>query len=517
MATSPTTTVSNLVWLNGKLSDARQTYTSLGGDTAYTWISKFNSIGGLAAAGAAFEPSDQLEYFGIADNEGSNTVTGLIAVNRDDDIVLSWTPEGFVPVPESVNDFQAGTVLELDPETAGALAGWVNEGGSDAEPFNPALNDPTEANLFNMASAEWEEWSVLEDTVSAVVAAANLGPDPLLYTPQERAANADRQQRSGDGKFGGPQVDGDTETLAFFARATLPAGLPLLADPAARIAEYLGQNGDTEPVEDIPVVAAAGPEGSTVPPLYLAVVDPVDNTAVLEVAAVLPDGTGNASAWVRSEGAWVPNNQLVTDLQGATPPPVVELTDEGTIKNVLSQVDSFDASAPDETSEDRANAPLTAASNYALPNGPDSIRTVDDLTQAIQTFGSVKNKAQAKNYIIKSARTLNRTDLIPDDWKQAPELYGEFGEILPVSLIAAGVPGISDTPSDKAATERLMRYWTVGPGAAKIRWGTEGDLTRAHRYLAKYVGSQRAWGLAQNLHKRLFGVPNATKDKLAGH
>jgi hypothetical protein len=238
LGTATTTTVSNLVWLNNKLNDTRQTYLNLGGDSAYNWITKFDSIGGLSAAGAAFEPSDQLEYFGTSDNENSNTVTGLIAVNREDDIVLSWTPQGFVPAPESVNDFQSGTILELDPEAATAVAMWVNEGGAGEDGFDPT--DSVESNLFNMAAAEWEEWILLEDVTSAVVAAANLGPNPMLYTPQERSSNAERQQRSGDGRFGGPQVEDDQQTLAFFARATLPTALPLLVDPAARIAEYLG-------------------------------------------------------------------------------------------------------------------------------------------------------------------------------------------------------------------------------------------------------------------------------------
>lgn len=62
-------------------------------------------------------------------------------------------------------------------------------------------------------------------------------------------------------------------------------------------------------------------------------------------------------------------------------------------------------------------------------------------------------------------------------------------------------------------TEALKRYWTTGPGGARIRWGTEGDLTRCHREVSKEVPavdmtSDDVWGYCQNLHKRLFGVPN---------
>lgn len=61
--------------------------------------------------------------------------------------------------------------------------------------------------------------------------------------------------------------------------------------------------------------------------------------------------------------------------------------------------------------------------------------------------------------------------------------------------------------------EALKRYWTIGPGGARIRWGTDGDLTRCHREVSKEVPaedmtSDDVWGYCQNLHKRLFGAPN---------
>lgn len=63
---------------------------------------------------------------------------------------------------------------------------------------------------------------------------------------------------------------------------------------------------------------------------------------------------------------------------------------------------------------------------------------------------------------------------------------------------------------DFAMPPALARYWTTGEGGvAKIRWGTDGDLTRCHRLLREYIPSSEArWGTCNNLHKRLFGVPN---------
>lgn len=63
-----------------------------------------------------------------------------------------------------------------------------------------------------------------------------------------------------------------------------------------------------------------------------------------------------------------------------------------------------------------------------------------------------------------------------------------------------------------AATRQLKAYWRTGEGAARIRWGTDGDLTRCHRLVTREAGADAAtfdvWGFCQNLHKELFGRPN---------
>lgn len=65
---------------------------------------------------------------------------------------------------------------------------------------------------------------------------------------------------------------------------------------------------------------------------------------------------------------------------------------------------------------------------------------------------------------------------------------------------------------DFASDRQLREYWTRGEGAAKIGWGSEGDLTRCHGFLTKYVGSEDAWGLCNNYHKDIFGRPNDPND-----
>lgn len=56
-------------------------------------------------------------------------------------------------------------------------------------------------------------------------------------------------------------------------------------------------------------------------------------------------------------------------------------------------------------------------------------------------------------------------------------------------------------------TETLMKYWTTGEGALKIRWGTDGDFDRCVRLLGpKVPASVDVKGLCSNLHKRATGA-----------
>jgi hypothetical protein len=68
------------------------------------------------------------------------------------------------------------------------------------------------------------------------------------------------------------------------------------------------------------------------------------------------------------------------------------------------------------------------------------------------------------------------------------------------SLIAAG--GLD---RNRGNAEELRRYWTVGKGAAKIRWGMGGDWTRCVKNLSKYMGP-RSKGYCSLRHKEVTGM-----------
>ncbi len=58
-----------------------------------------------------------------------------------------------------------------------------------------------------------------------------------------------------------------------------------------------------------------------------------------------------------------------------------------------------------------------AGKGQALPDGSFPIANASDLRNAVQAFGRAKNQAAAKSHIIKRAKALGKTDLLPDTWK----------------------------------------------------------------------------------------------------
>lgn len=54
----------------------------------------------------------------------------------------------------------------------------------------------------------------------------------------------------------------------------------------------------------------------------------------------------------------------------------------------------------------------------ALPDGSFPIRDAADLRRAIKAYGRAKDKPRAKRHIIKRAKALDKTNLLPDTWRE---------------------------------------------------------------------------------------------------
>jgi len=88
-----------------------------------------------------------------------------------------------------------------------------------------------------------------------------------------------------------------------------------------------------------------------------------------------------------------------------------------------------------------------AKEGKALPDGSYPIRNTADLKNAIQAYGRSKEseRASVRRHIIKRARALKKTELIPDEWKEAAEL-----EAVIASLRQRVTEFAADTPENIA-------------------------------------------------------------------
>jgi hypothetical protein len=210
------------------------------------------------------------------------------------------------------------------------------------------------------------------------------------------------------------------------------------------------------------------PDNTDVQPLYMAVVSPDDPRAVFKLISLVPAGPKSTAPMVysREDGTWVRDQSTLNDLNSATPPPVVPL-DSDTLQDVLVQVDN-------SQSEDTESS-----------DGEEL--TVDE-------FVSEATQAQPEAAPVAASGF----DL--------QVLWGPRKDIMEAVVAAGGAD------RNAGGAEELRRYWTFGPGGAKIMWNTGGDWTRCVRYLGKYLGT-RAKGYCALRHKEMTG--HWTGDKAA--
>jgi hypothetical protein len=504
-----------------------------------------NPIHSVTASGS-FVYEEECDYFGKGIDPDETLVEDLY-IRRADGTWAHRVQGDWEDMEEPAED---EVIILLDKESAYHLADILDDKAPKDPsilPFELASINPTEAALAFAALPELD-FEMLDRMFD-------------IYDSGERSVNAKKQVRGPGGKFGDMPDDPESkkENTEKETKARLPQPLPLVPDIAARIQEYIQQNaGAAAPA---PTTPDAGPptaaqinqlielaEGDPAPatpdagagprPLYLAIVDSVDTEAVLDVISLVPNGP-DVFCWRRDKGTWVEAPDILADLRGVTPPPVVELTDDPILANVLEQVDKAtadteepepgpvsDSQNPDgspvapkpDANPDQHPIPASAVfgdksedkrkklakKGFALPDGSFPIESESDLKNAINAYGRAKNKELAKKHIIKRAKALNRKDHVPQTLSVTEmdadiSLWGPNGEIM--SLIAAE----GGLDKNRGNAEKLRRYWTKGEGAAKIMWNTPGDWYRCVSHLSKYLGP-RAKGYCTLRHKEATGM-----------
>ena len=180
------------------------------------------------------------------------------------------------------------------------------------------------------------------------------------------------------------------------------------------------------PVEKKKQDYAITPENTDVEPLFMAIVAEDDPAAVMDLVCLVPSSLTSVepATFKRTDGKWVADERILSDLRSPTPPPAIVLNNKQ-LADVVAQMDGG-----------------VVASAYG---------------------------------IIASALSIN-------------------------AITSAG--GLD---KNRGNAEKLRRYWTIGKGGAKIRWGTPGDWTRCHKYLGKYLGP-RSKGYCALRHKEMTGM-----------
>lgn len=345
----------------------------------------------------------------------SSNFVGLIAVDELKDKVYGWTGAEFGLELGPIQNFDAEIIEAIDAYTAFEVASLLHGDAVEGSKSSFSLMDIFPDERNLFSLAQSELDFGLLDTVST-----------FAYNSGERSLDAQKQARGGGGKFG--KVEETTESL-----------------------------GDAK---------------------YFAIVDEVDPTAVMDVVAIV-NQDGNPTAFKRIMGGWVPDAELLLKLSGATPPPVSVLADVSEVKEILTQVDSYD-SAKDEPA-------ATTASGFDV-NGEYFIGDVNDLYVSIYSATQEPVSDEVARHIVKRAQALNRMDVVPEDWRvqfsnTGDNLYGEYGEVLTAS---AGVQGLT-------AKEKLENYWLTSD---KVDWTSNSAVDYATLQLGKYLSEDHARAFA---------------------
>jgi 2'-5' RNA ligase len=150
--------------------------------------------------------------------------------------------------------------------------------------------------------------------------------------------------------------------------------------------------------------------------------------------------------------------------------PTVELPNVG-LGNLSGLTDSERSTVHELASV--ATRRKAASESKALPDGSFPIRSVPELKKAVQAYGRAKNKPRAKRFIIRRARGLGRTDLLPEAWGV---------QTSPAAVLAAGDGG----PENGI----MVALYPPPEMADKLAGGQPGDLSPGDMHVTlAYLGT----------------------------
>lgn len=417
------------------------------------------------------------------------------------------------------------THVLIDPSSAVIISAFLQE-----RPFQPVLIeeiDPMESELMAKGLAA-EDFGMID----RVITAAGVDPNDGVDTPEEKSARSAKQPRDAAGlwaKTGSRVVIGND-----YGRGK---GEIVSIDDNA-MAEVLLDNGNTV----------------TVPVSYTEALDPEKEARASVSGVPMPGLPLNLSGIIGE-----PRTPI--DMPKARIPGTLPAMDAKAVKDFMNNWPSYVANSrnkykpvdaadkkrvQDRYGKDVGETSILAAgkkeealtpqttdvpAKYLAVVSPDDKTAVMDVVAivpatATSTEPALYERREGKwvknDQILLDLKSATPPPVVPldkevlnDVLKQTDEAspavqasaydFAIFWEKVVEPLLAAG-----GADRNRGNAEELRRYWTVGKGALKIRWGTPGDWTRCVRQLSKYLGP-RAKGYCQLRHKEATGVYTGSK------
>jgi len=205
---------------------------------------------------------------------------------------------------------------------------------------------------------------------------------------------------------------------------------------------------------------------------YFAIMDDLDETAVIDVISITKDENGQPAVFKRFKGDWFPDPSILAKLNSGAPPVVIHLDDEKERDEVIAQVDDYDKDkdtvAPSPTFAIKKSLALFTA-------------TADD---------------EYADEAIRLAQKFNRVDLIPESLRpygaslSEDGIYGEYGEVLTASAQGAN------------PLERLEDYLINNRGPVEIDWKSSTAVDYATKVFTKYMPADEAMAFAMILKNK---------------
>ena len=453
------------------------------------------------------------------------------------------------------------THVLIDPASAVVVSARLQE--KPSEPVDIEDIDPEEARLFIDAVGDIDL-----EMVDQVLTAAGALPDGV-YSEEERSTNATKQLRDGSGKFskqGGRVIVASRPGLAGIiekinsedgtVQVRMDNGEQLVVPVQKTKATSSTVLPDLGPPKDLGSVA--GPDGETEAPKPAG----VDMSGILakphykkdRTVATLPDTTpaltdDDLHSILNSYPAWVAKQRAGAnaDPEEVSHPLLTEAERRRTRKQKAARRDDG-WETPITAAGEPAKAMNPSQSDvqplYLAIVSPDDPRAVfelialtpaSDQSTSPMTYARRKGKWERDPQLLNDLNSATPPPVVPLDSSVLPGVLDQVDQNSPEHTPAADsglAASISPTHAlmvlwgsqsaivaaggadrNRGGAEKLRRYWTVGIGAAKIRWGTPGDWTRCVRHLGKYLGA-RSRGYCALRHKEMTGMWTGDKRHL---